>query len=97
MKENNVFENELRVYRKEIDKVDNKLIKLLNERGRIVQKIGKIKKQVNLDIYQPEREKKIIERIKSKSKILKNTSVENIWREIINACKVIQDLYFLVN
>ena len=76
MKKNNIFENELRLYREKIDKVDDKLIKLLNKRGRLVQKIGKIKDKTKIDTYQPEREKEIIERIKTKSNLLKNIGLE---------------------
>lgn len=90
MKENDEFEKDLEVFRKEIDKIDNKIIELLNERGTVVQKIGNLKRQVNKDVYQPQREKDIIDRIKNKSTILKPMSVEAIWKEIISASKLIQ-------
>ncbi len=91
MKESNVFEKELEAYRKEIDKIDNKIIELLNKRGIIAQKIGNLKYQMKKDLSQPQREKDIIERIKDNSGILKSVSIEAIWKEIINACKLIQD------
>ena len=91
MNEKSVFEKELEAYRKEIDKIDNHIIDLLNERGLIVQKIGKLKQHLKKDVYQPQREKEIIARIKEKSSILKPISIEAIWREIIKASKLIQD------
>ncbi|MFW9828935.1 MAG: chorismate mutase [Candidatus Thorarchaeota archaeon] len=81
---------ELELYRRKIDKIDNKLVKLLNERVRLVKIVGEIKKKNNIEISQPQREKEVIERMKSRSKLLKNGSIEVIWREIIKACKVFQ-------
>jgi chorismate mutase/prephenate dehydratase len=92
MKENDDYEKDLESSRKEIDKIDNKIIDLLNERGTVVQEICNLKRQLNKDVYQPQREKDIIERIKNKSTILKPMSVEAIWREIIGASKLIQGL-----
>ena len=82
---------ELELYRRKIDKIDNKLIKLLNDRVRLVKIVGEIKKKNNIEITQPQREKEIIERMKNRSKLLKNGSIEVIWREIIKTCKIIQD------
>ncbi|MFX0000795.1 MAG: chorismate mutase [Candidatus Hodarchaeota archaeon] len=90
MKENDNFEKELEKLRKDIDKIDNKIIELLGKRGIIAQKIGTLKRRLNKDIFQPQREKEIIEGIKRKSTVLKAISVEAIWREIIDACKLIQ-------
>jgi chorismate mutase len=90
MKDNVVLKKELEGYRKDIDKIDTKIITLLNERGKLVLNIGKIKKKLNMDISQLERERQVIERMTIKSKILKNVSVESIWKEIIKACKLIQ-------
>ncbi|UCC18606.1 MAG: chorismate mutase [Promethearchaeota archaeon] len=88
-----MFQNEdLRRYRKKVDKIDDKLLNLLNKRGKTVLKIGKIKKKAHMVINQSQREEEIIERIKLKSIILEKASVENIWREIIHACKLIQSL-----
>lgn len=92
MKESNVYKRELRLFRKEINKIDNQIIELLNKRGKIVQKIGNLKKIVDLDVFQPQREKEIIKRMKNKSKLLNKVSIEAIWKEIIDACKIIQDM-----
>lgn len=85
------YEKELEKYRKQIDEIDDKLIDLLNQRGNIVLKIGSFKKEQHMDTYQPVREKKILQRIKSKSSIFKSANIESIWNEIIGASKAIQD------
>jgi chorismate mutase len=51
--------------RKDIDRVDEVLVRLLNERARCACEIGKIKKSQNVEIYQPEREKQVLEHVRS--------------------------------
>ena len=50
-------------WRSKIDEVDKKLVELLNERFRCVIEIGKIKHDLNMRIYDPEREREVIRRI----------------------------------
>ncbi|MFX1409534.1 MAG: prephenate dehydratase [Promethearchaeota archaeon] len=90
MKDNISSTNQLEEFRKIIDEIDNKIIELLNKRGIVVLKIGEIKKLLNLEVYQPQREKDIIEKLKSLSKILKPESIEAIWKEILSASRSIQ-------
>jgi chorismate mutase len=51
--------------RKDIDRVDEVLVRLLNERARCACEIGRIKKEQHVEIYQPEREKQVLEHVKS--------------------------------
>lgn len=80
----------IEIFRKKIDKVDDKITDLLNTRAKIVIEIGILKKKINMNVHQPQREKEILERLKKRSVILKGISVEAIWKEIINACRIIQ-------
>ena len=82
--------NKIRENRKQIDEIDDKIIELLNKRADLTKKIGELKKSMNLDIFQPEREKEIVERIKKQSQILKDSHITAIWKEIMGACKDIQ-------
>ena len=43
--------------REDIDRVDEVLVRLLNERARVAVEIGRVKKEKGIEIYQPEREK----------------------------------------
>jgi len=81
---------ELEKYRNEIDIIDLKIIKLVEKRTDIAIKIGKIKKIHNLKLFQPQREKEIIEALQAKSKILDPNSIEAIWKEIIKCCRIVQ-------
>ena len=81
---------ELKEFRKDIDNIDNKIINLLNKRAEIVIEIGKIKKLLNLGVFQPKREEEIIQRITNKSTLLKPSIVKTIWKEIMGASKDLQ-------
>jgi len=77
--------------RKKIDKTDDKIIDLLNKRAKIVRKIGIVKNDLNMVVNQPEREKEILDRLKKRAVILNSKNIEAIWKEIMIACKLIQD------
>jgi len=55
----------LDVYRKQIDSIDNKILELLNQRMKSVEAIGIAKQTTGTSIYRPEREKEILDRLKS--------------------------------
>jgi chorismate mutase len=50
--------------RRDIDRVDEVLVRLLNERARCACEIGRLKKEQGIDIYQPEREKQVLEHVR---------------------------------
>src|SRR5215470_15249882 len=50
--------------RGDIDRVDEVLVRLLNERARVACEIGKLKKQLGVDVYQPEREKQVLAHVR---------------------------------
>jgi len=51
--------------RRDIDRVDEVLVRLLNERARCVCEIGRIKKALNIEIYQPDREKDVLNHVRT--------------------------------
>ena len=44
-------------WRKKIDELDRRLVELLSERARAAQEIGRLKRDTNLPIYEPDRER----------------------------------------
>ena len=48
-------------WRRQIDEIDRKLVELLNQRSRCALEIGKLKQAQNLPLYQPEREREVLE------------------------------------
>jgi len=51
--------------RNDIDRVDEVLVRLLNERARVACEIGKLKKSQGIELYQPEREKQVLDHVRS--------------------------------
>lgn len=50
--------------RRDIDRVDEVLVRLLNERARCVCEIGRLKKELGVEIYQPDREKDVLQHVR---------------------------------
>ena len=71
--------------RKQIDKIDSKLIELLNERARIVVEVGKIKSQMDGPIYAPDREKEVLAKVAKANKgPLPDKTLQAVWRELMS-------------
>ena len=51
-------------WRKQIDEIDRKLVELLNQRARMAQEIGRLKRNTRMPIYEPDREKTILENVR---------------------------------
>lgn len=85
---------EVRVH---IDRVDQELLRLLNERADLVHHVGEIKRKEGLEIYAPDREEKLLRKLvelnKSSKGRLPEKSIRAIYREIISAALALeQDL-----
>jgi len=71
--------------RANIDKIDNKLIELINERYNYVKGVGKWKQDNSSAIYVPEREKSLIDRLQGLNQgPLQNKTLRAIFREIMS-------------
>ncbi|QWK18921.1 MAG: prephenate dehydratase [Hydrogenobacter thermophilus] len=82
---------EIALWRKRIDEIDEEILRLLNERIKIAQKIGEIKKASGLDIHAPEREREIFERVLKLNEEVyggefPKEALFHIYREIMSAC-----------
>lgn len=51
--------------REEIDRLDGELLRMFNRRASLALKIGEIKKERGLPVYDPTREKRIFERMQA--------------------------------
>jgi chorismate mutase/prephenate dehydratase len=69
-----------------IDEIDSEILKLLNKRMRVVERVGEIKKDTGGAIYRPEREKAIIDRLTKLSEeqggLLNKSAIEAIFLEV---------------
>lgn len=50
--------------RRDIDRIDEVLVRLLNERARVACEVGHLKKIEGVDVYQPDREKQVLEHVR---------------------------------
>lgn len=72
-------------WRKKIDEIDERIMKLLSERLEFAKKIATEKKKEGSPLYRPDREHKIYEKLKKINKTgLPDRVVENIYREIMS-------------
>ncbi len=58
-----VSEEDLTPLRAQIDELDQVLVKIFNERSRAANKIGHIKQQLGLPVYDPSREQEVLENV----------------------------------
>jgi chorismate mutase/prephenate dehydratase len=73
--------------RADIDRIDEKLLALLNQRARLAMQIGQRKHSAQDSIYNPAREKRIYERLAATNHgPLTAESLRPIFREVISAC-----------
>ncbi len=50
-------------WRKKIDELDRQLVELINERAKCAQEIGRLKRNTDMPIYEPDRERIIFENV----------------------------------
>jgi len=78
-------------WRKRIDEIDVKLLELLNERTRCVIEVGKIKKAQNVRIYDPEREREILRRMREQNLgPLDEEGLQRLFERVIDECRRIE-------
>jgi chorismate mutase len=58
---------DLSEWRKKVDELDRKLAALLNERAAAVVEIGRLKRNTSLPIYEPDRERAVLDNVKRSS------------------------------
>jgi len=81
----------LEEFRKKIDELDHQLVKLLNERARVVVDIGKLKTRTDKPVYSPDREKEVFARIAEANEgPLPNRCLVAIWRELMSGSFVLE-------
>lgn len=71
--------------RGKIDAIDRQLVKLLNDRARIVVEVGKLKRAANIPIYAPHREAAVLNKVIGISEgPLPSRTIEAIYRELMS-------------
>ena len=72
--------------RAEIDRIDEQILALLNERAKVVLQVGKTKSSRKMDFYDPSREERIYRRLQQlNGGPFPNEAVKTVFREIMSA------------
>ena len=61
-------EEQLAAYRQRIDSLDQGIVKLIQERARVVEKVGQLKREAHLPVTVPGREQQVIEKAQQLAK-----------------------------
>jgi len=83
-----VTHKNIQQYRQSIDRIDDEILKLLNERSKNVVEIGKLKKQSDTEanLHTPGREAEIVDRLMRQNQgPFPNDAIRTVYREIMSA------------
>ena len=88
---NDTPEIQLAVCRDRIDSLDRRLVALLNERTSVVERIGQIKKEAQMQVYEPKREDAVYANIAGHNAgPLPDDAVRRIFERIIDEMRKVQ-------
>ena len=78
-------------YRKEINRLDNELLRIFNERAALALKIGGIKKNEGIAVYDPEREKRIFDAMsRDNPGPLQNDAIVRLFERVIDESRSLE-------
>jgi chorismate mutase len=80
-------------FRRRIDQIDDQLMKLLNSRSACAVEIGRLKRRVGAPVYQPDREKWILERAERNNPgPLDSGAVRRVFERVIDESRRLERL-----
>ena len=78
-------------WRKKIDEIDKKLVEILNQRAQAAQEIGRLKRKTELPIYEPDRERIVLEQVREQNRgPLQHRHLIQIYERIMDVMRNIQ-------
>jgi chorismate mutase/prephenate dehydratase len=78
--------------RERIDAVDREILRGLNERARIVQRVGDLKREAGSPVYEPTRERRIVEALsRANQGPFPDAGIAPVFREIISATRSLEE------
>ncbi|MFM6985641.1 MAG: prephenate dehydratase [Hydrogenophaga sp.] len=81
----------LAALRVQIDGIDQQLLSLVNQRARVAEQVGEIKRAEGSPFFRPDRVAQVIQKIQHANQgPLLNQHVAAIWREIMSACLALE-------
>jgi len=84
-------------WRRRLDRLDCKLVRMLNQRARAAQQIGRLKARTALPIYEPEREQAVFENVlRANRGPFPDHELKRVFEQIIGVMRRLQRREILV-
>lgn len=84
--------NDLQQLRQKVDEINSQLLHLLNERGRVVQEIGQIKKLQGTKRFDPIREREVLDMVAEQNEgPFETSTLQHIFKGIFKASLELQE------
>ncbi len=88
---NDTPEAQLASCRERIDDIDRRLVALLNERTAVVERIGQVKKDAQLPVYEPKREDAVYANVAANNHgPLPNDALQRVFERIMDEMRKVQ-------
>ncbi len=87
----NVPDNNVEDWRRKIDEIDRRLVELLNERSSCVVEIGRIKQTTGDALYQPDREKQVLDGVvRANPGPLPDAAIRRLFERILDEARSVE-------
>jgi chorismate mutase-like protein len=78
-------------WRRKIDEIDRRLVELLNDRSHCVLEIGKLKKVDGTPLYQPDREREVLEAVEAANRgPLSEEAIRRLFERILDEARSVE-------
>jgi chorismate mutase/prephenate dehydratase len=77
--------------RKRIDTIDDEILALLDQRATVAGDVARAKAETQAPTYDPERERRVLERLASKAARFPPEAIRSVYREVMSACLALQE------
>ena len=78
-------------WRKKIDEIDQQLVEILNRRAQAAQEIGRLKRQAEMPIYEPDRERTVLAQVQEANRgPLQHRHLIQIYERIMDVMRNVQ-------
>jgi chorismate mutase-like protein len=78
-------------WRRKIDEIDQQLVEILNRRAEAAQEIGRLKRKSSMPIYEPDRERIVLEQVQQGNRgPLEHRHLIQIYERIMDVMRNIQ-------
>ncbi|MGB7136157.1 MAG: chorismate mutase [Acidobacteriaceae bacterium] len=82
---------DIETFRREIDELDRQIVALISKRAAAAQEIGRLKRQTDLPVYEPNRERVIFENVRTHNPgPLPDIELVHIYERIVDVMRALQ-------